>query len=58
MFIHTNREEVTQLPKDHNGVPQLHVCPSRYIPSPNGVEEAKVETYYCDCAAKHKNSYM
>jgi len=41
-FIHTNHEDVIQLPMDHNGVPQLHVCPTKHIASPNEVELAKV----------------
>jgi len=28
----------------HNGVPQLHVCPTGNITFPNEVEEARVET--------------
>jgi len=31
---------------DHNGVPQLYVCPTGHIASPNEVEEEKLETYY------------
>jgi len=27
MFIHINHEDAIQLPTDHNGVPQLYVCP-------------------------------
>jgi len=47
MFIHTNHEEIIQLPIDHNhGVPQLQICPTRHIASPNEVEEAEVETDY------------
>jgi len=38
MFI-KNCEEVIQIPMDHNGIPSLHVSPTRHIASPNEVEE-------------------
>jgi len=41
-FIHTNCEEVIDLPMDHNKVPFPHVCPTRHILSPN---ELKKQTY-------------
>jgi len=39
MFIHTNHEEVIELPTDRNGVPSLHVCPTRQIASPMGLKK-------------------
>jgi len=48
MFIHKNREEVTQLPTDHNGVSTIdeyhhHVPPDTCIMvSPNVVERTWV----------------
>jgi len=47
VFIHTNhRNTLTYGPINHNEVPQLHVCLTGRITSPNEVEEAKVETDY------------
>jgi len=36
MLMHKNHEDVIKLlPTDHhNGVPQLHVCPTKHIASP------------------------
>jgi len=31
---------------DHNGVPQLHACPTGHIAFLNEVEQARVETDY------------
>jgi len=47
-----NREEVIELPMDHNGVPLLHVCPIRHISSPNEVEETKVQVDYKEFSSK------
>jgi len=41
-FIHTNCEEVIDLPTDHNKVLFPHVCPTRHMLSPN---ELKKQTY-------------
>jgi len=38
MFSQKNYEDVIQLPMNHNGIPQLHVCPTRHTASPNDVE--------------------
>jgi len=41
MFIHTNHEEVIELPTDHDGIPSLHVCHTRHIVLVYEVEETK-----------------
>jgi len=42
MFIHTNNEEVIELPTDHNRVPSLHLCSTRHIVSLNYVDKKRV----------------
>jgi len=43
MFTHTNCEEVTQLPMDHNEVRTLmNVCTIKHMSSPNEVEQTRV----------------
>jgi len=42
MFINTDHEEATQFPMEHDGVPQLHICPARHTYS-NVVEETGEE---------------
>jgi len=43
MFNNKNHEEVLELSTDHiNLLPSLHVCPTRYLSSPNEVEETKI----------------
>jgi len=37
-FIHKNHENVTQLPLDHSGAPQLREGPTKHKASPNEVE--------------------
>jgi len=36
--IQENREDIMQLPTDHNGAPPLRLCSTRHIAPPNEVE--------------------
>lgn len=46
MFVNTDDDEASQLPKGHYGVPQLCVFPAGHVAYPGQIEETRVETDY------------